>query len=99
MLDGSLEDLPAEMAEQAQAAFSKIDNFSERKRVIAQMVGQGLTNQQIASRIELSQNTVHFHLKEIYRTLGITCRAALATVYQMYVADRSRHHDTGSALT
>jgi DNA-binding NarL/FixJ family response regulator len=98
-LDSSWEDLPIEMANQARVAFSKIDSFSERKRTIARMVGQGFTNQQIANRLQLSPNTVHFHLKEMYRALGVTCRAALAAVYQMYVADRSRHHDTGSALT
>jgi DNA-binding NarL/FixJ family response regulator len=93
----SLDDVSTGLADQAQAAFVKIDDFSERKRTIARMVGQGLTNNQIATRIGLSPNTVHFHLKEMYRALGITCRAALATVYQMYVTDRRHHQETGSA--
>ena len=37
----------------------------------------GLTNRQVASRIFLSQHTVAFHLRKVFRKLGISSRLEL----------------------
>ena len=40
------------------------------------LVGQGLTNPQVAERLYLSPRTVDQHLRSIYNKLGVATRAA-----------------------
>ncbi|MES0872564.1 helix-turn-helix domain-containing protein [Sinimarinibacterium thermocellulolyticum] len=44
-------------------------------RVLRLLVG-GATNREIASCAEISENTVKFHLKNVYGKLGVSSRAA-----------------------
>jgi DNA-binding NarL/FixJ family response regulator len=44
---------------------------------IAQLVAEGLTNREVASRLFVSAHTVDFHLRQIYRKLGISSRVEL----------------------
>ncbi len=44
---------------------------------IAALVAEGLTNRQIGSRLFLSRHTVDFHLRQIFRKLGISSRVEL----------------------
>jgi DNA-binding CsgD family transcriptional regulator len=46
--------------------------------VVATLVGQALTNQQIASRLNISTHTVNFHLRQIFRKLALPSRVHLA---------------------
>jgi DNA-binding CsgD family transcriptional regulator len=48
--------------------------LSEREMEVAELVGQALTNQQIAGRLGRSPHTVNFHLRQIFRKLGIASR-------------------------
>jgi DNA-binding NarL/FixJ family response regulator len=41
------------------------------------LVTEGLTNQVIAERLVVSLNTVEYHLKNIYRKLGVSSRTQL----------------------
>lgn len=52
---------------------------------IAQLVARGLTNQQIAKRVFLSPHTVNYHLRQIFRKLGINSRSELAALVQSEV--------------
>ncbi|MEV6848471.1 helix-turn-helix transcriptional regulator [Actinoplanes sp. NPDC051411] len=52
--------------------------FSPAERRIAQLVADGLTNGQIANRIGLSAHTVNYHLRKMFRRLGISSRTELA---------------------
>jgi DNA-binding CsgD family transcriptional regulator len=54
------------------------DSLTKRERIVAHLIGQALTNQQIASRIRVSPHTVNYHLRQIYRKLGINSRVELA---------------------
>ncbi|MDP9796411.1 DNA-binding NarL/FixJ family response regulator [Catenuloplanes nepalensis] len=54
--------------------------LSERERGIALLVATGLTNAAIASKVELSPHTVNYHLRQIFRKLGIASRAELAAL-------------------
>ncbi|CAL9576056.1 LuxR C-terminal-related transcriptional regulator [Streptomyces sp. enrichment culture] len=44
---------------------------------IVQMVAEGLTNKQIARRLDISPHTVNYHLKKLFRKAGVNSRIAL----------------------
>ncbi|WP_306749198.1 helix-turn-helix transcriptional regulator [Saccharothrix yanglingensis] len=52
--------------------------LSEPERDIARLVGAGLTNRQVARQLYLSPHTVNYHLRGIFRKLGISSRVELA---------------------
>ena len=52
--------------------------LSGREKQVASLVTHGLTNQQIASRISCSPHTVNFHLRNIFRKLGIASRVEIS---------------------
>jgi len=56
--------------------------LTEAERAIARLVGAGLTNQQIARRLELSPHTVNYHLRKIFHRLAIHSRAELASLVE-----------------
>ncbi|GAA4719884.1 helix-turn-helix domain-containing protein [Phytohabitans rumicis] len=54
--------------------------LSDTQRAVARLVSQALTNQQIARRLQLSPHTVNYHLRQIFRKLGIVSRVELARI-------------------
>ena len=48
------------------------------ERRVAELVGQGLSNREVASALFLSAKTVEFHLRNIFRKLGVRSRTELA---------------------
>jgi DNA-binding CsgD family transcriptional regulator/tetratricopeptide (TPR) repeat protein len=53
-------------------------SLTETERVVAGLVAQGLTNQHVAEQMYVSAHTVGFHLKQVFRKLGIGSRVELA---------------------
>ena len=45
---------------------------------MAELVAAGLTNRETAARLFLTQKTVEFHLRNVYRKLGVRSRTELA---------------------
>jgi len=54
--------------------------LSAREREVMLLVGRGLSNKEIAERLEISNGTVKVHLHHIYRSLGIRSRTMLAVL-------------------
>jgi predicted ATPase/DNA-binding NarL/FixJ family response regulator len=52
--------------------------LSGRELEVLRLVAEGLTDPQVAERLYLSPRTVGFHLRSIYRKLGVPSRAAAA---------------------
>jgi len=52
--------------------------LTPRELDVLKLVAQGLSNQDIARRLVLSEHTVHRHLANILRKLGLSSRAAAA---------------------
>jgi LuxR family maltose regulon positive regulatory protein len=51
-----------------------VDPLSERELEVLQLIAEGLTNREIASRLFLSLNTVKAHNRNIYGKLGVRSR-------------------------
>lgn len=54
------------------------DGLTDSERTVADLVASGLTNREVAQRICLSPHTVSFHLRKVYRKLGVATRVELA---------------------
>ncbi|MET8875269.1 protein kinase [Nocardia sp. NPDC004604] len=52
--------------------------LTKRERQVADLVAEGLTNKQIASRLVISQRTADAHVEHILAKLGFTSRAQIA---------------------
>lgn len=51
--------------------------LSRREQEMARLAAAGLTNRQIASRVDRSVHTVNFHLRSVFRKLKITSRVEI----------------------
>jgi DNA-binding NarL/FixJ family response regulator len=51
-----------------------MDPPTERERQVLQLTAEGLANKQIAAALEISENTVKFHLSSLYAKLGVASR-------------------------
>ncbi|MFF4710759.1 LuxR C-terminal-related transcriptional regulator [Streptomyces eurythermus] len=57
-----------------------LTSLTDREREIARLVGQGMTNQQVALRLGLSPHTVSFHLRNVFRKFSISTRVKLSSI-------------------
>ena len=57
-----------------------LSELSRRELEVLALVAQGLTNQEIAERLVLSEHTVHRHVTNLLRKLGLPSRAAAASL-------------------
>jgi two-component system response regulator DesR len=63
--------------------------LSSRQRDVLRLVAQGLSNQAIATELTISVNTVKFHVRTVFRTLGIHNRVEAA---RLWAAADARGH-------
>ena len=52
--------------------------LSERETVVLEAVARGLSNREIGRQLWISEQTVKFHLRNVYRKLGISSRTEAA---------------------
>ena len=52
--------------------------LSEREEVVLEAVARGLSNREIGRQLWISEQTVKFHLRNVYRKLGISSRTEAA---------------------
>jgi len=87
------------VAEPEQAGLSKtqspeselVEPLSERELEVLQLIAEGLTNPEIATRLYLSLNTVKVHTRNIYGKLGVHSRTqAVACSQELGLLPRSR---------
>jgi DNA-binding CsgD family transcriptional regulator len=62
-------------------ASSRLATLSRRELEVVQMAAEGLTNTQIARRLDVTVHAVKFHLASIYRKLGVGNRTEAAVTY------------------
>jgi DNA-binding NarL/FixJ family response regulator len=72
------------------ASPKRVTGLSEKEMAVLAELANGYTNKQIAARLWLSEQTVKFHLRNIYRKLGIKSRTeALRYAYEHDLASSS----------
>jgi LuxR family maltose regulon positive regulatory protein len=77
---------PGIVAGQTSTPGEPTETLTEREIEVLRLYAAGLTNAAIARRLFVSQNTVKWYAKNIYRKLDVHSRAeALARAYEMYL--------------
>jgi DNA-binding NarL/FixJ family response regulator len=66
--------------------------ITPKEHTLLQLLAEGLSNQEIATRLWLSRETVKTHLSNVYRKLGVTSRTeAVVAAYDLHLLEpRSR---------
>lgn len=69
--------------------------LSERERAVLRLLADGMSNKAIARALQVSDNTVKFHLKNIFSKLGVSSRAQAASALATYpLKTRATTHAT-----
>jgi DNA-binding NarL/FixJ family response regulator len=70
-----------------------LSGLSERERTLLDLIGEGLTNRQIAERMFLAEKTVKNYVSRLLAKLGME-RRTQAAVLATELRDRARHGDS-----
>ena len=54
------------------------DSLTDTEQQVVELVADGLSNREVASRMFLSLHTVAFHLRHVFWKLGVSSRVQLA---------------------
>ncbi len=70
-------------------ATPKQARLTRREREVAALIGEGLSNKQIAARLVISQRTAESHVEHILAKLGLTARTQIASWFATRGPDRA----------
>lgn len=59
---------------------SDVESLSKREREVLEFVAQGFTNKEIAAKLSLTPETVHWHLRNCYKKLHVRTRTEAAMI-------------------
>lgn len=65
-----------------------IQSLSQKERAVLEALSKGLTNKELAKALDISLNTVKFHLSNLYDKLGVRNRAQAIAFYYAARLDR-----------
>jgi DNA-binding NarL/FixJ family response regulator len=66
-----------------------LSRLSAREREVMLLVVGGLRNKEIASQLNMSENTVKVHMQAIFRKLAIRNRTTLAALFVQMLAPQN----------
>jgi DNA-binding CsgD family transcriptional regulator len=68
-------------------------SLTSSERSVAAIIAEGATNREAAAQLFLSRHTIDFHLRQIFRKLGISSRVTLTRlVVQQSATGPARQH-------
>jgi DNA-binding CsgD family transcriptional regulator len=67
---------------------ASLGRLSAREAQVLEAAAHGLTNAEVARRLEVSIHAVKFHLASVYRKLGVGNRTEAAFLYLRSAAER-----------
>jgi DNA-binding CsgD family transcriptional regulator len=70
----ALDELHASGARPRRRVTTGAEGLTPSERRVADLLGRGLTNKQIAETLVVTKNTVEWHLRHVYAKLGVTSR-------------------------
>jgi len=73
-------DRPLHRAYAMHTAAGQVAMLTPRKREVASLAANGLTNREIAEQLVVSARTVEHHLEHAYQKLGVNDRGELTTL-------------------
>ncbi|MEV7978962.1 helix-turn-helix transcriptional regulator [Streptomyces sp. NPDC086519] len=79
----------------------EIPELTDTEYAVAHLVAQGFTNGQTAGQLFLSQHTIAFHLRKIFRKLDVESRVQLASLWKDLAVRQTgiREHTTSAPAT
>jgi two-component system, NarL family, nitrate/nitrite response regulator NarL len=80
--------------ERSEAGAQLFGILTDRERMIAASVAEGLSNKAIGERFAVSEGTVKIHLHNIYQKLGVNNRTSLAAMALGHAVYLSRANPT-----
>lgn len=83
---------PTNVEEQTQAGSEALSRLSPREREILYALAEGLSDKEIASRLQIGVETVRTHLVAVRRKLHVNSRVQLAVIAVRYGLDTTPGH-------
>ena len=68
-----------------------IDSLTPRQEEVLGLIAEGMTNQEIAQRLEIGLGTVKNHVHQIFRKLKVSNRYAASSLYRRWQQEREFH--------